>query len=95
LSSPKNDDFTQFSNKNNQQLNKEKTKPGLKLVPPARKGRLVSEPTPSLTQLLSTFQEQKETMMRWLGLKTYPTAAQEQKKAGKIRKGIIIDKKVT
>lgn len=48
----------------------------------------------AFVQLLNLFQERKGTLLKWLGTKTYESLAKNQNRAGKIRKGAMLDERV-
>ena len=47
----------------------------------------------ALLQLMNLLQGQRATLLRWLGTGIYQTAARQQKKNGRIRKGTVLDEK--
>ncbi|HCM40313.1 MAG: hypothetical protein A2X97_03535 [Bdellovibrionales bacterium GWA1_52_35] len=47
----------------------------------------------TLLELLNMFQEQKNSLMRWLGSRSYSKASQLQKRTSQIRSGSILDRK--
>ena len=49
--------------------------------------------TQALFQLMTLLKEQRATIMRWLGTSMYESAARQQKKNGRCRKGTIVDER--
>ncbi|MGE0614378.1 MAG: hypothetical protein AB7P04_01955 [Bacteriovoracia bacterium] len=87
------------------QPEKEKSDPQLRLVKPNDGEAPSGQHLPAVAiknlsvahafiQLFNKLKEQRGKISRWVGAHTYQTAAKRQKRAGKVRKGTMLDEKI-
>lgn len=69
-----------------------KDRPTLKLVSPPEPLKPDQSSGQNFLQLFSAFQEQKATLIRWLGTRTYTQTSKEISAKGKFRKGSMFDR---